>query len=81
MTLILLNLGLKTMNHSVSSKRSRKKYREMTRKIANRGLGFEPLEARVVLNSDLVISEVVASNIDGHLNAFSNDSDWFEIQI
>ncbi len=40
---------------------------------------FELLEPRYVLNSDLVVSEILAKNVDGHLDSFKEDSDWFEI--
>ena len=45
----------------------------------NRSANLEPLEPRLVLNADLVISEVVAINDHSLLDYDDSDSDWFEI--
>ena len=49
------------------------------REPAPRQVHFEVLESRCLLNADLVISELLASNLEGHLDFFDNDSDWIEI--
>ena len=46
---------------------------------AGRSVSFEPLESRVMLDADVVISEVVASNSLGLLDYNDDDSDWIEI--
>ena len=40
---------------------------------------FEPLEARVVLSADIVISEILASNANGLIDFEGDDPDWVEI--
>ncbi len=54
-----------------------------SRRIANirrRHVSVEPLEARVVLDSSLVISELVASNQNGLLDYDDDRPDWLEIE-
>ena len=45
-----------------------------------RTVSFEPLEPRVMLDADVVISEVVARNSTGLLDYDDDDSDWLEIR-
>ena len=40
---------------------------------------FESLEARLILRADLIISEILAANVDGLIDFQGKDSDWFEI--
>ena len=49
------------------------------RGVSRRASPFEPLEDRILLRSDVVISELVANNQSGLFDFFDNDSDWFEI--
>ena len=44
-----------------------------------RPLGVERLEARLMLRADLVISELVADNVDELIDFQGKDPDWFEI--
>ena len=46
---------------------------------STRGLRLEPLEQRLMLNGDVVISELVASNALGLLDYDDDTSDWLEI--
>ena len=44
-----------------------------------RNARFESLEPRCLLTADPVISEILTSNVDGHLDFFDTDSDFIEI--